>query len=201
MRTVRYSKGERTRQMVIEKAAEVFNLKGYHGTSVQDLRDATQLTSGVIYANFDGKQDLAMHAFDSNIKKLHATYESSILSHDNPGEQLIAFVEHPGKVVRKLFTGGCPILNMSIEADDALPWMKQKVVFAIQKMTSLVEKVLERGIKEGVFHNADPKEISHFIFASIEGAIMLAKAHNQVAQMKGVESQLKKYLKAVVFKN
>lgn len=201
MHITRYTKGERTKQMVVEKAAEVFNLKGYQGTSVQDLREVTKLTSGVIYANFEGKQDLALHAFDLNIQKLYSTYQSSILAHDDPRDQLISFVEHPAKVVSQLFEGGCPILNMSTEADDALPWMKQKVIFAIQKMISLVEKVLHDGIDKGVFYQVDVKEVSSFIFAAIEGAILLAKAYNQKMKLVLVERQLKKYFESVVFKN
>ncbi|MBV6647201.1 MAG: TetR/AcrR family transcriptional regulator [Cyclobacteriaceae bacterium] len=197
---MRYTKGEKTKQHVIEKAAEIFNLKGYEGTSVNDLRDATKLTSGVIYANFRGKQDLASHAFDYNTDKLYATYQSAILAHDQPDAQLLAFIEHPSKIVHKLFQGGCPILNMSIEADDALPWIREKVLLAIAKMTQLVENVLAKGEQQGVFHKMDKKEVSQFIFAAIEGSIMLAKANNYIGSMKRVENQLKVYIKAVIIK-
>jgi AcrR family transcriptional regulator len=42
------SKSERTKQYIIEKTAPVFNEKGYAGTSLTDLENATGLTKGSI---------------------------------------------------------------------------------------------------------------------------------------------------------
>jgi TetR/AcrR family transcriptional repressor of nem operon len=41
------SKSERTKQFIIEKTAPVFNKKGFAGTSISDLTDATGLTKAV----------------------------------------------------------------------------------------------------------------------------------------------------------
>jgi TetR/AcrR family transcriptional repressor of nem operon len=37
------TKGERTRREIVEKAAPLFNQKGYEGTSLSDLMEATGL--------------------------------------------------------------------------------------------------------------------------------------------------------------
>lgn len=47
-----HRKSERTRQFIIEKVAPIFNRKGYAGTSLSDLTEATGLTKGAIYGNF-----------------------------------------------------------------------------------------------------------------------------------------------------
>jgi TetR/AcrR family transcriptional regulator, transcriptional repressor for nem operon len=39
-------KGERTRKMIVERSAEVFNTKGYFGTSMSDLVRETGLEKG-----------------------------------------------------------------------------------------------------------------------------------------------------------
>ena len=46
------SKSDRTKQFIVEKTAPVFNEKGYAGTSLTDLTNATRLTKGSIYGNF-----------------------------------------------------------------------------------------------------------------------------------------------------
>src|ERR1700743_2896220 len=61
-----FSKAERTRQFIIEKTAEVFNKKGYAGTSLADLTEATGLTKGSIYGNFENKEEVAIAVFDYN---------------------------------------------------------------------------------------------------------------------------------------
>lgn len=49
------SKAERTKQFIIEKTAPIFNAKGYMGTSMNDIMNATGLTKGSIYGNFETK--------------------------------------------------------------------------------------------------------------------------------------------------
>ena len=60
------SKAERTRQFIIEKTAPIFNSKGYAGTSLNDIVDATGLTKGSIYGNFGNKDEVAIAAFEYN---------------------------------------------------------------------------------------------------------------------------------------
>ena len=42
-------KAERTKIFIAEKTAPLFNQKGYAGTSLNDMTDATGLTKGAIY--------------------------------------------------------------------------------------------------------------------------------------------------------
>ena len=68
------SKAERTRSFIIESTAEIFNKKGYAGTSLSDLTEATGLTKGSIYGNFENKEDVALAVFDYNHSRiLHRT--------------------------------------------------------------------------------------------------------------------------------
>ena len=46
-------RSEKTRQFIIETTASLFNKKGYAGTSMSDLTEATKLTKGSIYGNFE----------------------------------------------------------------------------------------------------------------------------------------------------
>ncbi|HLZ64948.1 MAG TPA: TetR/AcrR family transcriptional regulator [Aliidongia sp.] len=52
---------------VLRNAGEVFRLKGYHGTSVQDLTEGTGLTRGSIYKAFHDKRSLFLAALDQTI--------------------------------------------------------------------------------------------------------------------------------------
>src|SRR6266436_2118879 len=63
------SKGQETKQEIVRKAAHLFNQKGYAGTSLSDLMDATGLQKGGIYRHFSGKEELATEAFDYSWQK------------------------------------------------------------------------------------------------------------------------------------
>ena len=58
----RMSKGEQTRQRIIEEAATIFNQRGYEATSMQDVMDATGLEKGGLYRHFVSKEELAAEA-------------------------------------------------------------------------------------------------------------------------------------------
>ena len=69
------SKAERTRQFIVETTSGIFNKKGYAGTSLSDLTEATGLTKGSIYGNFKNKEEVAVAAFEYNsarVRKLIA---------------------------------------------------------------------------------------------------------------------------------
>ena len=69
------TKAERTTQYIIETVAPIFNKLGYVGTSMSDLTEATGLTKGALYGNFENKEALAMSAFEYNSKRLLAAID------------------------------------------------------------------------------------------------------------------------------
>src|ERR1700756_2896250 len=57
------SKGEQTRQAIIEKAAPLFNQRGFEGCSLADIMQATGLEKGGVYRHFSSKEELAAEVF------------------------------------------------------------------------------------------------------------------------------------------
>ncbi len=76
---VTLSKAERTKQFIVEKTALVFNIKGYAGTSINDLMTATGLSKGSIYGNFENKDEVAVAAFDYNFGKVISYLKHKVL--------------------------------------------------------------------------------------------------------------------------
>src|SRR5687767_9057723 len=104
------SKSERTRRFIIEKTAPLFNAQGYAGTSLNDLTEATGLTKGSIYGNFENKDDVAVAAFEYNFKMVTEYMKARILTSENSVERLLAYPD----VYRNFFKipflkAGCPI--------------------------------------------------------------------------------------------
>ena len=71
------TKAERTSAFIIETVAPVFNKHGYVGTSMSDLTEATGLTKGALYGNFENKEALALSAFEYNSKRLLNKFDYS----------------------------------------------------------------------------------------------------------------------------
>ncbi len=52
------TKGERTRQELLEVAFALFTSQGFHGTSMRQIADQAGITVGSIYNHFTGKDDI-----------------------------------------------------------------------------------------------------------------------------------------------
>jgi AcrR family transcriptional regulator len=52
------SKGENTRQKVLQAAYQLFLEKGYHATSIRDISQRSKLTIGGVYNHFSGKGEI-----------------------------------------------------------------------------------------------------------------------------------------------
>ena len=190
------SKADRTREFIIEKTAQVFNKKGYAGTSLNDLTEATGLTKGALYGNFENKDDIALSAFDYNLSLVRDIFFGRSDGSGNAIEQLLAIPELIRANFRLLAAhGGCPILNTSVEADDNHPVLKKKVCYAITSWQTRLEQTIQLGIKEkSIRKEVDPKYYATVIMTMVEGSLMLSKVSGNLFFLNAAMNQLKNLL-------
>src|ERR1700753_3374417 len=102
------SKAEQTKQFIIEKTAPIFNTKGYAGTSVSDMTEATGLTKGSIYGNFANKDEVALAAFDYKKRKWQDTTRKEASRHSTVIDRLLGYIDVYENFLRHPFpVGGC----------------------------------------------------------------------------------------------
>lgn len=180
------SKSERTRKFIIEKTAPIFNAQGYVGTSLADLTQATGLTKGSIYGNFENKDEVALAAFDYNFGRVSEYIKSKILSVDNAIDRLMVYPEVYGNFLKIPFLKpGCPILNTSTEADDTHPALREKATEALNFWKRSIENQVKRGIeRKEIKKETDPARIAVLIMSLVEGSIMQAKVTGRSTELK-----------------
>lgn len=193
------SKAERTRQLIIEKTAPLFNAKGFAGTSLNDLVAATGLTKGSIYGNFENKDDVALAAFDYNFAAVNAYMKEKILASEHAVDRLLAYPQVYRNFLKIPFLQpGCPILNTATEADDTHPLLRKKAAAALVFWKKAVENQVKRGIERGEIKPAtDPAEVAVILVALIEGAIMQAKLTGRSTDLNTTMDFLEKWLLAL----
>ncbi len=174
------SKAEKTRAFIIEKSAPVFNIKGYAGTSLNDLMLATGLTKGSIYGNFKDKDDVALSVYRYSVRGLNKRIAAHIADKNCAIEKLIAYAEFYREHWQNIFEkGGCPIQNASVEADDNLIFLKKHVQASIKSWASGLAKIIETGKSQGeIRKNADALGYAYTMISMLEGGILLAKIMN-----------------------
>jgi len=171
------SKAEKTRGFIIEKTAPIFNMKGYAGTSLNDITDATGLTKGSIYGNFANKDEVALAAFDYNFKNVEMKILAEMNNQHTAKGKLLAYVStFQGLIAGQISPGGCPVLNTSIDADDTHPALREKALNALLSWKNRITALVEDGIaNKEIASKYYPEQIALTIIALIEGGIMISR--------------------------
>ncbi|WP_405382407.1 TetR family transcriptional regulator C-terminal domain-containing protein [Maribacter sp. LLG6340-A2] len=170
------TKAERTTAYIIETVAPVFNKHGYIGTSMSDLTEATNLTKGALYGNFENKEALALSAFEYNRSLLldaideHLDVEGTAM--DKIGN-LIAFYKKYD--VFTMTMGGCPVLNVGIDAQHNNRLLASAAKETIKEIEGKIALALENGVNKGEFKlPVTPLQFAKQLFTIIQGAIAMA---------------------------
>ncbi|MDI1257370.1 MAG: TetR/AcrR family transcriptional regulator [Flavobacterium sp.] len=190
------SKADNTRQFIIEKAAPIFNTKGYAATSMNDILKATGLAKGGIYGNFKSKDEIAVEAFEYAYNQLKAALIQKIKPLPTASGQLLAILQfYKNYTIVPHIAGGCPLLNTAIDADDNIPFLKQKAAFALREMLGSLEFIIQKGINNGEFRNDlnAGKEAAIF-FSIIEGGIMMSKVSDNPKILNDLLENLKEQI-------
>ncbi|HEY9008058.1 TetR/AcrR family transcriptional regulator [Ohtaekwangia sp.] len=191
------SKAEQTRAFIIEKTAPVFNKKGFAGTSLTDIEEATGLTKGSIYSNFANKDEVALAVFDHNLKTVNTIIQTEMSKYSSSRERLMVYAKVYGRNVldHPFPAGGCPILNTSIDADDTHPELRKRASAAVLAWKDNITTLIRKGIKDKEFKNSiDPEELALTLVAMIEGAVMISKVTGKINYLKAVMKSVEKMI-------
>jgi len=191
-----FMKASKRRLAILASAAPIFNRRGFAGTSIADILEATSLEKGGLYNHFASKEELAVETFDFAYAKV-AEYFSKALSGVEPGlARVQAYIDAFERYCeRPVIEGGCPVMNACIEADDALPFLRERVSKAFAAMRGVVRRNLERAIASAeIDAHTDLDQATDFIVASLEGAVLLARGLRSRSHSRNVSAALRAWL-------
>ncbi len=167
---------ENTTDYILEKVAPIFNQKGYVGTSLSDITKATNLTKGAIYCNFKNKEELAVKAFQLNLNKAILPLQMKLKSEKHSIKKLLILTDY----YRSYYNlakerGGCPILNVGIDAklNNGPLFIQSKNI--ANKLILGLSNIIQEGIDTNeIKDNINPKIYSQNFYSMIEGGVFMA---------------------------
>jgi len=170
------TKSEHTKEFILSKVAPIFNRKGYQATSLSDLTEATKLTKGAIYGNFESKEDLAIKAFLYNVKRVLAPLNVQLLNKNNAIDKLFVLTNFYREYYDfSIEYGGCPILNVATDTNNLNPILFQVVKDVSLKLEVNLIELIQNGIeKNEIKKSVNAKIYARNIYSMIEGCIFMA---------------------------
>lgn len=197
------TKGEQTKELILEKSAELFNLYGYNQASMSDIMEATGLKKGGIYNHFANKDEIAKAAFERAFEKVIRRFRSRLDIETTSKGKLNAIIDVFQSFYNDpVYQGGCPIYNTAIEATDAYPEIKNRAIDAVSTLHAYIEIKLREGIEQGELNKAvDVSQIATFMMTTLEGALILSRVYNNHVHVDRAVSFVRSYLNEHVFLN
>ena len=191
------SKGELTRQKIVELAAPLFNQRGFAGCSMQDVMEATGLEKGGLYRHFSSKEELAAEAFRYALRSSVKRRTEGIDPTESPLERLRAlicrFVEEPSSM-----PGGCPVMNTAIDADDGNPVLRKLALDGIADWKKRLAAIVEEGVRRReIRRSVDPRRIANTIVGTLEGALMISRLEGSRTALRDVQESLEEMLEHI----
>ncbi|RSC95129.1 TetR/AcrR family transcriptional regulator [Tenacibaculum singaporense] len=191
------SKSERTKAFIIETVAPIFNKNGYAAMSLSKITEATGLTKGAIYGHFENKEELAIESFKFSVRKVLKDLNKTV----NKGKTPLAMLKNIAVFYEGYYEynkqfGGCPILNIGVDANNQNKVIAQLVQSynhrILEQFSQLIEKAKEANeIKNSI----DSTLYAKRFFYMIEGAVYMTHIMKDDCYLKDVSTVLQQIIK------
>jgi len=190
------NKANRTKQHIIETASPIFNSKGYYGTTLSDLTEATGLTKGAIYGNFKDKEELAVKAFNHNVRLVMGKIRIVLEEIESPLAKLYALTNFYRSYFKgQIPMGGCPILNVGVDTSKINPLLNIRVKDVAKKLQSAIAEIIEDGKqKEEIRESVNSDQIARRIFSIIEGGVFTSTLFGEDQYLKDMMNHLDEFI-------
>jgi len=193
------TKAERTKQFILETAIPLYNEKGISGVNIDDILEATKLTKGCLYGHFENKEDLSAQVIDLSLKMVSDKIRAAVYKGKTIKGKIFAFLDFYKNPIETYVSGGCPIFNTAVEADDNYPFIKEKVAKVVRIGQQELTALLQEGINNGEFSKSlDPVVFAFKLVASVEGGIVMCRVMDTGKPMQGLIKSLKSELEQYV---
>jgi TetR/AcrR family transcriptional regulator, transcriptional repressor for nem operon len=185
-------KGEATRQRIVARTATLLNKQGYRSTPVSAIMEVAGLQKGGIYRHFESRNELTLEAFWYAVARMRDRLTGALKNRRSATDQLLALLEVAGNAPRdQAFGGGCPIMNLAIESDDADPKLRAAAREAMADLIGLFERIIAEGIKQGEFAKVNARAQADLMVASLEGGMMLSNLYKDARYLEAVKNDLR----------
>lgn len=192
------TKGERTRQVIIDKSLQLFSVSGYHNTSINNILEATHLTKGGLYGHFESKEAIWYAVYDEAVRRWRQVVFSGVADITDPLQRIERVIENDlmAYLAGEIFEGGCFFLNALLELSGQSPEMSRHMMRGFIRFSKLLQQWLEEAESQGLIRpDLNHREIANFIFISLNGAAALYAVTRDLSVLKLTTSQLHHYVK------
>lgn len=172
-------------EKALERAMELFWVRGYEATSVQELLDRMGIGRGSFYDTFGDKHALFLAALD-RYEEVRSSWIVERL--DDPGSVRGSVEDVFGRTVERLSgevgRRGCLLANTAVELAPHDPEVEEKIRRYLQRTEDAFHRALVRARASGeIGDRHDPRSLARFFVNSLQGLRVMAKVGSNRAAL------------------
>ena len=168
---------------VLKKAVNLFWLKGYNATSMQDLVDGLGISRSSLYDTYGDKHTLFIKALET-YQRENSGPICNIVNSDLPAKEavrkLLAMII--GELVSDQNHKGCFMVNAEVEVAPHDPEVSKLICANDQQIEDALYLLIKKGQEKGeVKSTEDARALARFTFNTVKGIRVTAKSINDKA--------------------
>lgn len=176
----------------VERAMGIFWSHGYHGTSLPDLLEATNVSRGSLYAAFGDKHGLFLRALDRYIDDALARLDAELDPRKNAlaglRTCLAGYVDRTSGIAGKR---GCLVVATAMELAAHDPEVAQRIRRFFKTMETRLAAALARAQAAGqLADGVDPAAAARMLLCLVEGMRVVGKTSPDRAMSQAVVQTL-----------
>lgn len=191
------SKGVLTRQNIVRESLQLFSVKGYFNTSINDILQATGLTKGGLYGHFRSKEAIWYAVYEEAVSIWRSRVFCRIRQISDPLVRIERVIENDMRdyLGADVFEGGCFFLNMLVELSGQSQAMSRHILRGYVQFSRLIRNWLREASEKGILKpDLNHKDIASFIIISLNGASAIYSASRDAQIWQQATIQLHFYL-------
>lgn len=159
------------KELVLNQASNVFHIKGYNATSMQDLVDATGLNRSSIYNSFGNKHNLFLECLKIYQGKYQRSISNLLLKADCPFDAIKSIFElYLQEIVKDNENKGCLITNCKSEMANQDITINNFLINNQESTLTLFEDLIIQGQEiSSINTNQSAKDYALYLFSAIQG--------------------------------
>jgi TetR/AcrR family transcriptional repressor of nem operon len=182
------------REQFVITAMRLFGDKGYGGTSIADILQATGANPGSLYHLFPTKQAVLLAVLASYQKHIGPMLlEPAWERVSDPIDRIFALLAaYRRKLSQTDCSYGCPIGSLALELHEPDPAVRKLLAANFRGWLRAIEGCLQRAGRR-IPRSVSRRELACFVLTTMEGGVMLSRTHRSLAPFDAAVARLRDY--------
>lgn len=196
------TKGERTRERILDVAQSIVLAKGFSGTSIDEIITEAEITKGGFFYHFRGKSDLARELMRRYLVQDDEFFRGLLEQADDLSEdvlqRLLIFLKLLAKAMEDLneVHPGCLVASFTYESQQLDPEVRQLATDGIESWRRLFTAQFEAVVEKYPMKIEVPLEVLADMLTTIfEGGIIVSKTTGDPAVLVQQLLQFRQYVR------